>query len=159
MGAVIRRIEHPDELAGLVGQELGVGDWIAVEQDRIDRFAEDTEDRQWLHVDPERAKAGPFGTTIAHGYLTLALLPALTASAYEIGGVRSRINYGLERVRFPAVVPAGGRVRNRASLQSVEPAPGGLRIVVRNVVELEGSERPACVAETVTLLLLETDRG
>lgn len=150
-----RRIAGPDELVGLVGQELGVGPWLRIDQDRIDRFAEDTEDRQWLHVDRERAAAGPFGTTIAHGYLTLALLPALTASAYEVDGVRSRINYGLERVRFPAVVPAGARVRNRATLQSVEEAPGGLRIVVRNVVELEGSERPACVADTVTLLMIE----
>jgi len=149
-----RHIAGIEELNALVGQELGVGDWILVDQDRIDRFAEDTEDRQWLHVDPERAKAGPFGTTIAHGYLTLSLLPALTASAYVIDGARSRVNYGLEKVRFPAVVPAGSRVRIRASLLSVEPVASGARIVVKNVVELEGSERPACIAETVTLVLI-----
>ena len=153
MTGAARHIAGVDQLVGLVGQELGVGPWFEVAQDRIDRFADETEDRQWLHVDPERAKAGPFGTTIAHGYLTLALLPVLTAGAYEVDGVRSRINYGLERVRFPAVVPAGARIRNRATLQSVEPAPGGLRIVVRNVIELEGSDRPACVADTVTLLM------
>ena len=148
-----RCIAGPAELAGLVGQELGVGDWFVVGQDRIDRFAEDTEDRQWLHVDPERARTGPYGTTIAHGYLTLSLLPALTASAYRIEGVGARVNYGLERVRFPAVVPAGARIRVRAGLESAEPVAAGLRIVVRNVVELEGSERPACVADTVTLLM------
>ena len=150
-----RRIDGVAELEGLVGQELGVGPWFRVDQGRIDRFAEDTEDRQWLHVDRDRAAAGPYGTTIAHGYLTLALLPALTNDIYEVAGVRSRINYGLERVRFPAVVPAGARIRDRATLEGVEAVAGGVRIVVRNVIEVEGSDRPACVADTVTLMLME----
>jgi acyl dehydratase len=151
-------IPVPELLADLVGQELGVSDWFPVEQDRIDAFADATDDRQWLHIDPERAASGPYGATIAHGYLTLSLLPALAASAYRIGGVRARVNYGLERVRFPAVVRPGSRVRSRATLQSVEPTGDGLRIVVRHVVEVDGSDRPACVADTVTLLLMEEHR-
>jgi len=151
----VREIPDPDALADLIGEELGVSDWLHVEQDRIDAFAEATGDHQWLHVDPERARSGPYGKTIAHGYLTLSLLPVLTASAFRVGSVRARVNYGLERVRFPAVVRSDARVRNRATLQSVEPVPGGVRMVVRNVVEVDGGTRPVCIADTVTLLLTE----
>ena len=148
-----RTIESPEALADLVGEELGVGDWLAVDQQLIDEFAHATRDLQWLHVDPERATAGPYGATIAHGYLTLSLLPFLTASAYRVDGVSRRVNYGLERVRFPAVVRSGSRIRNRADLVSVETTGDGLRAVVRNTVEIDGAGRPACVADTVTLFV------
>lgn len=140
-------------LEAAVGAELGLGEWRVVAQDRIDAFAEATDDRQWLHVDPSRAAAGPYGGTIAHGYLTLSLLPELAASAFRVDGVAARVNYGLERVRFPAVVRPGSRIRTRAALLAVERVAGGLRAVIRHTVELEGSAKPACVAETVTLYL------
>jgi len=147
----VRAIESPRSLDELVGTELGVGDWVTIDQQLIDNFAGTTRDDQWLHVDPARAAEGPFGTTIAHGYLTLSLLPWLTASCYRVDGVRARVNYGLERVRFPSVVPVGSRLRNRAALISVESVEHGVKAVVRNTVEREGTDRPACIADTVTL--------
>lgn len=147
------RIIGFDELAGLVGEELGVGDWLRVDQRRIDDFAETTDDRQWIHVDPERAADGPFGTTVAHGYLTLALLPHLTRTAYAVSGVGTRVNYGLDRVRFPSPLPVDARIRDRAALLAVEPTARGARIAVRNSIEIEGRERPACIADTITLLV------
>lgn len=148
-------IDSPDALAPLVDTELGVSPWTVIDQALIDRFAADTRDEQWMHVDPVRAADGPYGGTIAHGYLVLSLLPWLTSTTYRVDDVSARVNYGLERVRFPAPVRAGQRIRLRARLDSVEPMSTGVRIVVRNTVEIDGSDRPACVAETVTLLLPE----
>ncbi len=148
----MRVIDGLAELRTLVGEELGTGYWRRVPQSVIEAFADATDDHQWLHVDAERAARGPFGTTIAHGYLVLSLLPALAADAYRIDGMSARINYGLDRVRFPAPVPAGGRIRVRCDLRSLEESSGDVRIVVHNAVELQGSDRPACVADTVSLL-------
>jgi acyl dehydratase len=137
-------------LQGLVGQDVGFSDWIAVDQARIDRFADATDDHQWIHVDAERARQGPFGATIAHGYLTLSLLPAFFDTAFRIDGLRMSINYGLNRVRFPAPVPVGSRLRARFKLLAYEPLDGGAQLVVEATIEREGSDRPACVAETVS---------
>jgi acyl dehydratase len=138
-----------------VGQHLGYSDWLKVDQDRVDAFAEATGDHQWIHVDPERSAAGPYGGTIAHGYLTLSLLPALGAKIYRVDGVPAALNYGLDRVRFPAPVPVGSRVRAGAELVSVTPvAAGGTQAVVRFTVEVEGQDRPACVADTIRRLLV-----
>ena len=139
-----------DELAARVGQPLADSEWIAVDQQRIDAFAEATSDRQWIHVDPVRAADGPFGETIAHGFLTLSLLPALLASAYAIDNVRMSVNYGLNRVRFPAPVPAGSRVRARFKLQAFEPLPDGAQLTLEATLEREGGAKPVCVAEMVT---------
>ena len=137
------------ELEPLVGQEIAVGDWTLVTQERIQLFAEATGDHQWIHLDGERAKAGPFGATIAHGFLTLSLLPELSASAYEIRDTRMGVNYGLNRVRFPAPVPSGSRLRGRFKLLRIEPLEGGAQITVEVRIEREGSDKPVCVAESV----------
>jgi acyl dehydratase len=138
-------------LPPLVGQELAVSDWITVTQQQIDLFADATGDHQWIHVDPERAKSGPFGGTIAHGFLTLSLLPRMVESALDIRNLRMSVNYGLNRVRFPSPVPAGSRLRARIKLLECEPLPGdGMQIVWQVTVEREGSDKPACVAESVT---------
>ncbi|WP_028479723.1 MaoC family dehydratase [Nocardia sp. CNY236] len=131
------------------GTELGASDWIAIDQQRIDAFAEATEDRQWIHVDPERAQAGPFGTTIAHGYLTLSLLPVMMSRLFRITDAGAQINYGVNRVRFPAPVPSGSRVRGRAMVTTVDEVPGGLQVTCVVTVERDGGDKPVCVAETV----------
>ena len=141
---------HLADLQALVGQPLGTSEWITVDQARIDAFADATLDRQWIHIDAERAAKGPFGTTIAHGFLTLSLLPAFFASAFEIGDTRMGVNYGLNRVRFTAPVPAGSRLRANFKLLAYEPLDGGAQLVTEVTVEREGAERPACVAEAVT---------
>ncbi|MFO1297889.1 MAG: MaoC family dehydratase [Rubrivivax sp.] len=139
------------DLERLIGQEIGLSDWIEVDQRRIDLFADATEDHQWIHVDPARAAAGPFGTTVAHGFLTLSLLAPMFASAFRVDGVRMGINYGLNKVRFPAPVRVGSRVRGRFVLLAYEPIEGnGVQLTVRVTVEMEGSDKPACVAESVT---------
>ncbi|MEO5732777.1 MAG: MaoC family dehydratase [Rubrivivax sp.] len=139
-----------DDLRPLVGQELGCSDWITVDQSRIDRFAEATGDHQWIHVDPARAQAGPFGATVAHGFLTLSLLPMLFEQGFSIGDVRMGINYGLNRVRFMAPVRVGSRLRGRFKLLAWEPLEGGAQLVTEATIELEGSAKPACVAEAVS---------
>jgi acyl dehydratase len=141
---------HLADLEALVGQPLGTSDWITVDQARIDAFADATLDHQWIHVDSERAGQGPFGTTIAHGFLTLSLLPVFFASAFEIADVRMGVNYGLNRVRFIAPVPAGSRLRADFKLLAYERLDGGAQLVTEVTVEREGGERPACVAEAVT---------
>jgi acyl dehydratase len=141
-----------DELRAAVGTDAGTSDWMAVDQKRIDLFAEATGDHQWIHVDPEKAAAGPFGTTIAHGYLTLSLLPALFAGLYAIPGTRMAVNYGLNKVRFPAPLPSGSRVRATAHTQAVDDVPGGVQVVSQITVEREGGDKPVCVAETVSRL-------
>jgi acyl dehydratase len=138
-----------DELPALVGRELGVSDWVTVTQERIDRFAQATGDHQWIHTDPARAAAGPFGTTIAHGFLTLALIAEFAQSAYRVDGARMGVNYGLNRVRFPAPVPVGSRLRGRFRLLEVQPIDGGVQLAAEVTVEREGSARPVCVAESL----------
>ncbi len=144
------RFEHLDELRQRVGDELASSDWIDVDQLRIDRFAEATGDWQWIHVDPQRAAAGPFGTTIAHGYLTLSLLPLMSASAFEIADVRMSVNYGLNRVRFVSPVPVGSRLRGDFRLLAWEPIDGGAQLTLQVTMRREGVERPVCVAEAVS---------
>jgi acyl dehydratase len=137
----------------LIGKELGPTEWLEVDQERIDRFADATGDHQWIHVDPERAAEGPFGTTVAHGYLTLSLLPLLMSGALNLTGYGMGINYGLNKVRFPAPVPSGSRVRATFTVQSVEDVPAGEQGVVLATVEREGSDKPVCVAEVVVRML------
>jgi len=137
------------ELQSLVGQEIGASDWITVDQQRINLFADATGDHQWIHVDPVRAAAGPFGTTVAHGFLTLSLLPEMSASAFEVKNARMGVNYGLNRVRFPAPVPVDSRLRGHFKLLSYEAIDGGAQMVVEVTMEREGSGKPVCVAESI----------
>jgi acyl dehydratase len=138
------------DLAACVGQEVAVSDWLTVTQEQVNQFAEATGDHQWIHVDVERAKAGPFGAPIAHGFLTLSLLPRLTESTIAVVELRMGVNYGLNRVRFISPVPVGSRVRGRMKLLSSEPIDGnGLQMVWETTIELEGAAKPACAAETV----------
>jgi acyl dehydratase len=138
-----------DELRAAVGSTLGPSDWIAVDQAQIDGFADATGDHQWIHVDPQRAAAGPFGATIAHGFLTLSLVPVLLQGLYKIENVKMAVNYGLNRVRFPAPVPVHSRLRASAEVAEVQEVQGGLQIVMKTTIEREGGEKPVCVAETV----------
>ena len=140
-------------LAGLqerVGQELGTSEWLVIDQARIDAFAAATGDHQWIHVDPVRAATGPFGATVAHGFLTLSLLPMLFETGFAIDDVRMGINYGLNKVRFPAPVRVGSRLRGRFVLSSFELISGGAQMVVLSTVEIDGGAKPACVAESVS---------
>jgi acyl dehydratase len=146
-----RHFAHLADLAALVGQPLADSEWIVVDQHRIDAFAEATSDHQWIHVDPARAAAGPFGATIAHGFLTLSLVPHLLHQAFAIDDVRMGLNYGLNRVRFPAPVPVGSRLRARFKLLTFEPlAAGAAQLCIEASVESEGQAKPVCVAEMVT---------
>ncbi|MDT7786646.1 MAG: hypothetical protein QOF58_5065 [Pseudonocardiales bacterium] len=139
-----------EELKALQGQDLGHTDWLQIDQSRVDTFADATDDHQWIHTDPERAATGPFGTTIAHGYLTLALLIPLMSELLDVSGVRMSINYGLEKVRFPAPVPVGAKIRLKGQVADVQNVAGdGVQITVDFTVEIEGSEKPACVARAV----------
>jgi acyl dehydratase len=138
------------EMQDLVGQDLGSSDWLRIEQGRIDQFAQATGDLQWIHTDPARAAAGPFGATVAHGFLTLSLVPVLSETAFAVDDVRMGVNYGLNRVRFAAPVRVGSRVRGHFSLLSYEALEGGAQMTVQATIELEGSAKPACVAETVS---------
>jgi len=146
------RIFHSySEIRACVGQDVATSDWITVTQEQIQLFADATGDQQWIHVDPEHAAQGPFGAPIAHGYLTLSLLPRLFAGALRIEGVRMGVNYGLNRVRFTAPVPVGSRLRAHLHLLQAEPiAPDGLQLTWKATIEREGSDKPACVAETLT---------
>lgn len=134
----------------MTGQEWGTSDWVEITQDRIDKFADATDDHQWIHVDPERARSGPFGTTIAHGFLTLSLIPSLAGSLTKIEGIRMGINYGLNRVRFPSPVKVGSRIRAQSKNLSVEDVDGGVQVINQVTIEVEGQDKPACVAETVS---------
>jgi acyl dehydratase len=138
-----------EELSSLVGQEIGVGAWVTITQEQVDQFADATLDHQWIHTDPKRAASGPFGTTIAHGFLTLSLISEISPSV-EIPGVRMAINYGLDRVRFISPVPVGSRLRARSVLKEVHEVPGGVQVKSEVTIELEGGEKPACVAETLS---------
>lgn len=151
----MRVIDSLQDLQGLVGQEIGVSDWMCIDQARINRFADATDDHQWIHVDVERAqRESPLGGPVAHGFLTLSLLPAMMQSIFTVEGVTTRINYGLNTVRFIAPVAAGAHVRARVTLESVEPR-GAHRYLVRNgvTIELQASDKPACVAQALTLYI------
>ncbi|WP_411114760.1 MaoC family dehydratase [Streptomyces sp. 029-5] len=139
-----------EELRAGIGEQLGHSEWLEIDQKRIDLFAEATGDHQWIHVDPERAAAGPFGTTIAHGYLTLSLLPVLVPQILRVENVQMGINYGTNKVRFPSPVPVGSRLRASAVLTDVAEAGGGVQLTTLVTVEREGGEKPACVAESVS---------
>jgi acyl dehydratase len=154
-----RVIDGALELRGLVGQEVGVSDWFTLTQERINAFAEVTEDRQWIHCDADRARAeSPYGATIAHGYLTLSLLSHLLTQAVRVSGPFSRIiNYGLNRVRFPAAVRAGARIRARCTLQAAEEFPGGLQVAWTVTMECEGEPKPVMVAETLSRFYSDTE--
>jgi len=141
-----------EEIRAHAGQELGVSDWRLVTQEDIDRFAEVTGDDQWIHVDVERAKDSPFGGTIAHGYFTLSLAPRFSYDTYDFQGFAFGVNYGLNRVRFPAPMPVGQKVRMRSKLLSVEDVPGGIQLTTEMSFEREGGEKPVCVAESLTRL-------
>jgi acyl dehydratase len=137
-----------DELGSLAGADLGASEWISVGQDRINTFADATDDHQWIHVDEQKAKAGPFGGTIAHGYLTLSLVIPLWTQLLDVGGVSMKVNYGLNKVRFPAPVPAGSRIRLSGTLASVEQVAGnGVQLTADLVIEIENGSKPACVAQ------------
>jgi acyl dehydratase len=146
----MRSFDRLTELQGMVGQHVADSDWITIDQGRIDQFAEATGDHQWIHVDPVRAAAGPFGTTVAHGFLTLSMLPEMGANALDIKDVRMGVNYGLNRVRFTAPVPVGSRVRGRFKLLAYEAIEGGAQITFDVTMEREGSDKPVCVAESVS---------
>ena len=138
------------ELKPHVGEEVAVSDWVTITQERINQFAQATGDHQWIHVDPERAAQGPFGGPIAHGFLTLSLLPVLFETGFTVDDVRMGVNYGLNKARFPAPVPAGSRLRGHFKLLSYDEIAGGAQLTVEVTMELEGSAKPVCVAESVS---------
>jgi acyl dehydratase len=142
-------IDGIDGLKALIGEHLGYSEWHEITQEQINTFADATGDHQWIHIDTERAAAGPFGTTIAHGYLTLSLTPVLLAEIYRVEGVALALNYGLNKVRFPSPVPVGSKVRAGMALPSVEDVAGGVQVTMAVTFEIEGGAKPACVAEVV----------
>ncbi|HEX3828452.1 MAG TPA: MaoC family dehydratase [Sporichthyaceae bacterium] len=145
----MRVFENLEEFAKAAGSELGTSDWLTVDQKRIDEFAEATGDHQWIHVDPERAAAGPFGTTIAHGLLTLSLYAGLIQQIYRVDGIRMGINYGLNKVRFPSPVRVGSQIRVALSLAEVTAVDGGVQVVLAGKAEIKDAPKPACVFEAV----------
>lgn len=142
-----------EELQTAVGEHLGYSDWLTVTQDRIDAFADATGDHQWIHVDPVRAAEGPFGSTIAHGFLTLSLMPIFGQQVYRIDGLKAALNYGVDKVRFPAPVPVGARLRGGVLLKAVTPIALGYQMATTITIELEGSEKPACIIEMLVVLV------
>jgi len=149
----MRTFTTTEELEAAVGQDLGATDWLEIDQGRVDLFADATDDHQRIHVDQERAADGPFGGTIAHGYLTLSLIPMLSSQIFAVDTPGARLNYGLNKVRFPMPVRVGARIRARATLVSLTDVPAGKQLTVAYTIEVEGEAKPACVAETVVLLL------
>jgi acyl dehydratase len=142
---------NPAELKEAVGKQLGVSEWLEIDQDRVDKFADATGDHQWIHVDPERAKDGPFGGCIAHGYLTQSLVNLVLPQIVEVRGISMGVNYGADKLRFPAAVPVGSKVRGSAELIAAEDAKGGaVQATIRVTVEIEGSDRPGCVIDTIS---------
>lgn len=143
--------ESPKELLDAVGRSLGESEWLEIDQDRIDKFADATGDHQWIHVDPERAKDGPFGACIAHGYLTMSLVNLFLPQIVDVRGISMGVNYGADKLRFPAPVPVGSRVRGSAELIGAqETKDGGVQATIRVSVEIEGGERPGCVIDTIS---------
>jgi len=149
----MRILNDRDEIAAAAGDELGVSEWVVINQERINLFAEATGDRQWIHIDPERAADGPFGSTIAHGYLTLSMLPGLGAQVFAFAGDFARVNYGLNKVRFVTPVTVDSKVRDRVHVLEVKDLDRGQQVTLQHTVEIKGHDKPACVAETVTLLM------
>ncbi|MGA8032381.1 MAG: MaoC family dehydratase [Casimicrobiaceae bacterium] len=147
------------DLKPLIGEELATSDWFTITQDQINRFAEATGDHQWIHVDPDRAATGPFGTTIAHGFMTLSLLPMLLSNAIEIRDVKMGVNYGLNRVRFIAPVPVGSELRAHIRLLNYEELPGGAQVTTEVTIERNGERRPVCVAEAISRRYVEPAAG
>ncbi len=145
-----RIFKTPADLKSALGEHLGYSEWLEMTQDRIDKFADATGDHQWIHVDPERAREGPFGACIAHGYLTLALVNLFLTQIVEVQGISMGVNYGSDRLRFPAPVPVGSRIRGGGELTRVEEVKGGVQATIRVTVEVEGQDRPACVVETIS---------
>ena len=144
-----------DELRRAVGTHLGHSDWVEITQERINLFAEATGDHQWIHVDPVRAEDGPFGTTIAHGYLTLSITNLFLPELLRVPGASMGVNYGANKVRFPAPVPVGSRIRMACEIIDVADVPGGVQVTTRNTVEVEGGEKPACVVEAISRFLFD----
>ena len=149
----MRVFEGLESIEAAIGEHVGYSDWLEITQERINTFADATGDHQWIHVDPERAAQGPFGTTIAHGYLTLSLLPVLGNEVMEIKGFKMMINYGTDKVRFPSPVRVGSRVRAGVELTSLERKSSGVQLTSRVTVEIEGGDRPAVVADTIRMMV------
>ena len=149
----MRTFTSTDQLSDAVGEDLGTTEWLEITQDRVDAFADATGDHQWIHVDVERAAEGPFGGTIAHGYLTLSLIPQFTTQLFELETPGAKLNYGVNKVRFPNPVKVGAKIRATAQIADVSEVPAGKQMVTRYVIEIEDVDKPACVAETVVLLL------
>jgi acyl dehydratase len=142
-----------EEIEAAAGEEIGASEWVEITQERVDEFAKATDDFQWIHVDQEKAKAGPFGGTIAHGYLTLSLIPYLSNKVFGVETDGAKLNYGLNKVRFPNPVPVGARVRAVVTVGEITEIPAGRQLTMKYVIEIEDQDKPACVAETVVLLL------
>lgn len=149
----MRIFQGIDDVESAVGEHLGYGDWLEITQDRVNMFADATGDHQWIHVDPERASESPFGGAIAHGYLTVSLLPKLGADLMRVNGIRLRINYGLNKVRFPQPVKVGATVRAGGEIMSVKHTQQGAQVTIKYTIEIKGEDKPACVAETVRVLV------
>lgn len=147
----MRIFADPAELKAAKGEHLGHTEWRTITQQQVDLFADATDDHQWIHVDAEAAESGPFGGTIAHGFLTLSLLPSFMRELYRVDGLKMAVNYGLNKVRFPAPVPVGGRIRAGAEILDVKGTPSGTLSTIRVTIEIEGSDKPACVAEMLSL--------
>ena len=151
--ACMATFSSADELKGAVGEHLGYSDWVEIDQQRIDTFAEATGDHQWIHVDPERAKDGPFGSTIAHGYLTLSITNLFLPALLQVPTATAGVNYGANKVRFPSAVPVGSRIRMGCEILEVDDVPGGVQVITRNTVEVDGADKPACVVEAISRIL------
>ena len=147
------QLSKPADLLGMVGQEIGTGEWHAITQHQVNIFADATHDHQWIHVEPERAAKGPYGGPIAHGYLTLSFCPVFLDDVLKIDAVTAAVNYGVNKVRFPAPVPSGSRIRARFRVESVEPVAGGTQAAIATTVEREGHDKPVCAAELVLRFL------
>jgi acyl dehydratase len=146
----IAEIKQLADLKGLIGQEIAVSDWVTITQERINQFAEATGDHQWIHVDVEKAKDSPFKSTIAHGFLTLSLLPLFTGECIRMPSVKMGVNYGTNKVRFTNPVPVNSRLRGRFTVKEVEDIPGGMQVTMLATIEIEGKDKPACVAESIS---------
>lgn len=149
----MRSLSTAEEIAAAVGTSLGSSEWLEITQERVDRFAEATDDHQWIHVDPERAAAGPFGATIAHGYLTLSLIPFLGGQIFALDTPGPKLNYGVNKVRFTNPVKVGSRIRAHATLAEAGQVPAGTQLLIDYTIEIQGETKPACLAQTVVLLL------
>ncbi|HWV27393.1 MAG TPA: MaoC family dehydratase [Aeromicrobium sp.] len=149
----MRVLNDSQEIAAAAGEELGVSEWVTISQERIDMFADATGDRQWIHIDPERAAEGPFGATVAHGYLTLSMIPFLGAQVYAFAGDVARVNYGMNKVRFINPVRVNSKIRNRVQVLEVKDTDHGQQVTLQHTIEIKGEDKPACIAETLTILM------